>query len=303
VARPNAVWLVAGAIVLGAAAAVFAQRDFDKVTIETKSVAGDVSMLTGAGGNIGVCAGPDGVFMIDDQYAPLTDKIRAAIGKISDRPIRFVLNTHWHGDHTGGNANLAGSGILIVAQDNVRRRMSTDQFNAAFNRKVQASPPIALPVVTFADTLSLHLNDEDVVAWHAPHAHTDGDVIVMFPKANVVHMGDCFFNGIYPIIDQSSGGSIGGMIDAVEKVLPRVDASTQVIPGHGPLADRAALVAYRDMLVGVRDRVRELAASGKSLQDVQAAKPTAAFDAKWGQGFVQPDKFVEFVYAGVTAAR
>jgi glyoxylase-like metal-dependent hydrolase (beta-lactamase superfamily II) len=289
--------LVVSAVVFGASAAVLAQRDFSKVEIQSQQLAPGLHMLIGAGGNIGVCAGADGVFLVDDQYAPLTDKIRAAVTKISDKPIRFVLNTHWHGDHVGGNENMAAAGALLVAQDNVRRRMRTGQ--TVGERKVEPAALAALPVVTFDDTVTFHLNGDDIVAYHVPHAHTDGDAIIVFGAANVVHLGDCFFNGIYPRIDVASGGSIDGMIAATEGVLGRIGPETRLIPGHGPLGDRAALVAYRDMLVGVRNRVRELAAAGKSLQEIQAAKPTAAYDAQWGNGFIKPDVFVEFVYAGV----
>jgi glyoxylase-like metal-dependent hydrolase (beta-lactamase superfamily II) len=289
------------ALVLGASAAVYAQRDFSKVEVKSERLAGNVHMLTGAGGNVGVCAGPDGMLLVDDQYAELSEKIRAALAKISDRPLRFVLNTHWHGDHSGGNENMAAAGALLLAHENVRKRMSTPQETPTFNRKVEASPAAALPVVTFTDTVSFHLNGEEIVAYHVARAHTDGDAVVFFRKANVVHMGDCFWNGNYPFIDVASGGSIGGMIEAVEAVLAQVGPQTKIIPGHGQLGDRAALAKFRDVLVGSRDRVRELATSGKSLAEIQAAKPTADWDADWGKAFIKPDKWIEFVYAGVQA--
>jgi glyoxylase-like metal-dependent hydrolase (beta-lactamase superfamily II) len=272
------------------------EEGFDKVEVVPTKVTDGVYMLTGRGGNIGVSVGPDGVFLIDDQYAPLTDKIRAAVKTLSDGPIRFVLNTHWHGDHTGGNENFGKSDVVIVAHENVRKRMSVEQFIEAFGSKVPASPKAALPVVTFADAVTFHLNGDDIRSFHVAPAHTDGDTLVHFGKANVVHMGDCFFNGMYPFIDLSSGGSFEGMIAAADTVLGRVDTATKIIPGHGPLADKAALQSYRDMLVGVRDRVRPLVKAGKTLEEVKAAQPTKAFDEKWGQGFMKPDVWLGIVY-------
>ena len=197
----------------------FAQQDFSKVEIKTEKLAEGVWMLTGAGGNIGVFAGDDGVFMIDSQYAPLTDKIRAAIAAVTDKKIRFLLNTHWHGDHVGGNENLGKTGVVIVAQENVRKRMSTEQFNKMFDKKEPPSPAAALPLVTFVDSISFHVNGDEVEAFHVPPAHTDGDAIVYLRKANVLHMGDTFFNGMYPFVDASpieSPRSQAPIIPAIE---------------------------------------------------------------------------------------
>lgn len=273
-----------------------AQQDFSKVEVKAEKVADGVWMLTGAGGNIGVSAGPDGVFLVDDQYAPLTDRIKAALATVSDKPVRFVLNTHWHGDHVGGNENLGKAGAVIVAHENVRKRMSKEQFIQLFKVTVPASPAAALPLVTFAESLSFHLNGEDVDAIHVPPAHTDGDVVVFFRKANVLHAGDLVFNGIYPVVDLSSGGSVDGMIGAADRLLAMGDAATKIIPGHGPLATKADVKAFRDMLAASRDAVQPLVKAGKTLDEVKAARPTAGLDEKWGKGFIKPDVWTTVVY-------
>lgn len=278
------------------ASALPAQQNFDTIQIRATPVAGSVYMLTGSGGNIGLSAGDDTGFLVDDQYAPLTDKIRAAVAEITPSPIRFVLNTHWHGDHTGGNENLGEAGSLIVAHDNVRRRMSSEQFMEAFDRTVPPSPPEALPVVTFDGTVTFHLNGDTIHAFHVPRAHTDGDAIVHFRAANVVHMGDTFFNDRYPFIDLSSGGSINGVIDAADRVLTLANDETRIIPGHGDLSNRAELQRYREVLVTIRDRIQQAIEEGRTLDEVRAMEPTAEFDAEWGGGFVSSESFIETVY-------
>jgi glyoxylase-like metal-dependent hydrolase (beta-lactamase superfamily II) len=285
--------MIAGVLMLLALAQA---QDFDKVEVTPTKVAEGVYVLTGSGGNIGAFIGEDGVVLIDDQYAPLTIKVRAAVATLTPQPIRFVVNTHWHGDHTGGNENLGKAGIVIVAHENVRKRMSVEQFLAAFNQKVPPSPKAALPVITFGDAVSFHLNGDDIQAFHVAPAHTDGDTVVYFKKANVVHMGDCFFNGNYPFIDLSSGGSIDGVVAAADKVLAMVDMNTKIIPGHGPVGDKAALQIYRDVLAKVRDKVKAMVAAGKSLDEVKAERPTKEFDDKWGQGFMKPDVWTAIVY-------
>ena len=268
--------------------------DFEKVQVRTEKVTDGVHVLMGAGGNIGVSSGPDGVFLIDDEWAPLTAKVKAAVAALSDRPIRFILNTHWHPDHTGGNENL-GEGALIVAHDNVRRRMSTEQFIALMGMKVPPAPARALPVVTFAQAVTLHLNGDEIHAFHVAPAHTDGDAVVHFRKARVVHMGDLFFKGMYPFVDLSSGGSFEGLIGAADRVLAAVDDQARIIPGHGPVASRADLAAYRQMLATVRDRVKPLARAGRTAAQIAEAKTLADLDAQWGKGFMKPDVFLGIV--------
>jgi len=278
--------------------ATFAQEQ-KAVDIKAIPVAGTVTMLEGLGGNLAVSAGPDGLFMIDDQFAVMSDNIRKALSAIGQQPLRFILNTHWHGDHTGGNESFGKTGAVIVAQDNVRKRMSTEQFVKALGQTVPPSPAIALPVVTFAEAVSFHLNGDDINVFHVAPAHTDGDSVVVFKNANVIHTGDVYFNGLYPFIDVSSGGSINGTIAAAERVLNLADDKTRIIPGHGPLSDKKSLAAYRDMLVIVRDRVTAAIKDGKTLEQVQAMKPTADLDAVWGKGFLTPDQFVMIAYASL----
>ena len=283
----------------GLAAGAAPQRDMSQVQIETQEIADGIYMLIGSGGNIGVSVGDDGVIIVDDQYAPLTDKIRAAIEAITDKPILFVINTHWHGDHTGGNEAFGEAGSIIVAHDNVRRRMSGEQFSGLVGQAPPPSPDAALPVVTFTDTVTLHFNDEEIYVFHVGSAHTDGDSIVWFRNANVVHMGDVFFAGRYPYIDLGSGGGIDGMIDAANRMLESIDPDTRIIPGHGPVSTIEDLQEYREVLTTVRARVMRHIAQGHSLEETIAARPSAEWDDTWGTGFINPQQFVEFVYASI----
>jgi glyoxylase-like metal-dependent hydrolase (beta-lactamase superfamily II) len=276
--------------------ALSAQPNFDTITVKATALRGGVYMLTGAGGNMGLSVGDDAAFLIDDQFAPMTPKIIAAIATVTAKPVRFVLNTHWHGDHTGGNENMGTRGAVLVAHDNVRKRMSTGQLVEFFNRRDPPASPAALPVVTFNDSTTFHLNGDDIVAYHVPPAHTDGDVIVHFIKANVIHMGDTFVTNRLPFVDLSSGGNAAGIVTAADRALAVCDSETRIIPGHGTVSDCATLRAYRDMVATIRDRVRAAMRDGKSLDAIKAAKLTADFESRIRPSNVNGDQFVEFMH-------
>jgi cyclase len=282
--------------------AVAQQRNFDAVQIKTTRVAEGIYMLEGEGGNIGVSAGEDGVFLIDDQFAPLTPKILAAVKAISDKPVRFVVNTHWHGDHVGGNENLGKAGAVIIAHDNVYKRMSVGGAITALKQSYAPAPRAALPVVTFNETATFRLNGDDVTSTHLPPAHTDGDSFVRFTKANVIHTGDVFAAYRYPFIDVESGGSVKGVLAAIDRLLPVIDDNTKVVPGHGGLSSKKDVLAYRRMVETVVSRIEPMVKSGRTLQQVIDAKPTKDFDGEWGK-FRKPEAFVEIVYNGLALGK
>jgi len=267
-----------------------------EVIIDTQHVKGGIYMLKGQGGNIGISSGKDGLFMIDDQYAPLSEKIETAIKGISASPVKFLINTHWHGDHVGGNQNFAHGGAVIVAHKNVRKRMSSEQLIKLFNKKVKPSPDSALPVITFADEIEFHINGEIAQVIHMPHGHTDGDSIIWFKDSNVIHMGDLYFAGTFPFIDLSSGGSIDGVINAVNWVLENANRDTRIIPGHGPLSTMEDLLAYRNMLVDAREQVRLAIKGPGDLEKIKGDKVLKHLVAKWGNGFIKQDAFVEIIF-------
>ncbi len=293
---------LAGATLASVAAAALcppsatAQQDFSQVEIRTEQVADGLYVLFGAGGNIGLSVGDDGAFLVDDQFAPLTEKILAAVAEVTDEPVRWVLNTHWHGDHTGGNENLGREGALIVAHENVYRRLNPAEFADLVGRSQQTAPD-GLPVVTFNDRVSFHWNGDEIRVTHMPNAHTDGDALVFFSDADAVHMGDTFFNGRYPFIDVDSGGGVDGLLAIADFVLSNSRASTRIIPGHGEISDRASLAAYRDMIATVRERVSAMIAEGMTEDEVVAAGPTADLDADWGDA---SERFVRGVYVSLT---
>ena len=287
------------AIAALAAAPASAQQDLSKVEVKVEKIAPGVAVLFGAGGNIGLSYGADGNIIVDDQYAPMSDRIVAAIVTVDPNPVRFVVNTHWHSDHTGGNEAMGRRGAVILAHDNVRRRMSSEQFIAALNEKVPPSSAGALPVVTFEDGVTLHLNGDTLHVVHVANAHTDGDSLVHWQKANVLHMGDTFFNKVtFPFIDLSSGGSIDGLIAAADKGLAWSNETTRIVPGHGPVASRADLAAYRAMLVDIRAKVAAGIAAKQSLAQIQATRPAAAYAMP--DGFIKPDQFVAFVHESLS---
>lgn len=286
--------LLVAATALALAAPGQAQQDFSKVEVKAENLAPGVSVLFGAGGNIGVSHGEDGTVLIDDQFAPLTPKIQAAVAALGASPVKFLINTHWHGDHSGGNENFGKAGAVIMAHDNVRVRMATDQ-QTPFG-EVKASPKVALPVITYAEGLKLHLNGEEVRVISVPPAHTDGDSVVHWTKSNVIHMGDLFFHKMsYPFVDRSSGGDVRGVIAAADKVLAMANDQTKIIPGHGAVASKADLQAYRDMLVAIVGKVEAAVKAGKSLEEVKAMKPADGFGVN-PSGFITADRFVEMVY-------
>lgn len=280
------------ALVLACWTAAAPAQDPTAVEIKAHKLGDTLWMLVGAGGNIALSAGNDTAFIVDDQFAPLVPRIKAAIAALSKKPVQFVLNTHFHFDHTGGNEAFGKDGALIVAHDNVRRRMGADQLLAAIGQTQKAAPKVALPVVTVAADVTFHINGEEVHAFHVPQAHTDGDLVVHFRKADVVHMGDVYFNGFYPFIDAASGGSADGVLAAVDRVLALSSERTRIIPGHGPLASKADLQTYRAMLATVAQRIRDARREGRSDEQIRNAKPSADFDAAWGGGFLNPDVFV-----------
>jgi len=258
-----------------------------------------IYMIAGEGGNIGLFIGEDGTFLIDDQFAPLTEKIVEAIKSVGGDHPRFLINTHYHGDHTGGNEKLGKGGTLIFSHDNVRERLSTGSFITAFNMKNASLSSEGLPVVTFSEDISFHLNGDSIHAMHVPNAHTDGDSFIYFKAANVIHAGDLFFNGFYPFIDVTHGGSLKGVINGVDKVLSMADDSTKIIAGHGPLGDKKQLASYRQMLGIAYERLRKLKAEGKTAQEAAAAKPLADLEATWGDGLFKSDQWIELIYSGV----
>ncbi|HEY6449039.1 MAG TPA: MBL fold metallo-hydrolase [Acidobacteriaceae bacterium] len=265
-------------------------------TIKTTKLTDTIFLLQGVGGNVVCQIGPDGKLVIDSQISTGTNHLLDALGKLDAHPLKQLVNTHWHFDHTDGNAALHLAGAFILAQDNTRIRLSSAQYMQVYDVHFSAAPDAALPQQTFADTETLWVNNDETHLQYAPFAHTDSDIFIHFIRGNVIHAGDLWFNGMYPLIDTSSGGTINGMIKGVDAVLALADERTKIVPGHGALGDKAALEAYREMLVTVADSVEKLKAQGDTVGQAVAAKPTATLDAQWAKGAIKPDTFVALVY-------
>ena len=276
---------------------LLAQQDFSKVEIKTTKVAGTVYMLEGSGGNIGVSVGPDGVLIVDDEFAPLADKIKAALKTLGEGKLKFILNTHWHGDHTGGNV-VFGPDAPIVAQTNVRKRLA--EGSNVPNRTVKPAPKEALPVITFDQAVSVHFNGEEIRVIHFAHGHTDGDAVIFFTGSNVVHMGDDFFNGMFPFVDLDSGGDVDGYVKNVGEVITRLPANVKIIPGHGPLANVDDLKRFHRMLLETTEGVRKKITAGKTLDQIKAEGLPDEWKS-WGAGFVNSDRWIDTIYRSFSA--
>ncbi len=276
-----------------------AQQDFSKVEIKATKISGNVYMLEGSGGNIGVSVGPDGLLIVDDQFAPLADKIRAALKTLGEGKLKFILNTHWHGDHTGGNVAF-GSEAPIIAHDNVRKRLSTEQKSEFFKSTTPASPKEALPVITFDQSLSVHFNGEEIRVIHFPRGHTDGDSVIFFTTSNVVHLGDDFFAGKFPFVDLESGGSVEGLARNIGEIIPKIPAGAKLIPGHGPISTVDDLKLYHRMLLETTEVVRKKMAAKKTLEQIKAEGLPAEWKS-WGEGFIKTDLWIEIVFRSLSA--
>lgn len=278
-------------------------QDFADVEVRTVPLRGSVYALFGAGGNIAVSVGPDGILMVDDQYAPLADRIRAAIGKLRRGEVDYVINTHWHGDHVGGNEIFGGRGAMILAHENVWRRMSTEQTMTVFDRTVPAAPEVALPVITHDDGMTLRFNGHTIRVHATAPSHTDGDSLVHFVEANIVHMGDTFVTNGLPFLDLGSGGSIDGLIDTIRKGIAITDATSIVVPGHGPISDRNGLIGYHEMLVTIRARIAAGIERGLGLEAILATEPLRGYEAVAAGGFMKGPQAAGFIYQSLLQAQ
>jgi glyoxylase-like metal-dependent hydrolase (beta-lactamase superfamily II) len=274
-----------------------------KVDYRVQQLRPDLVLLAGPTANVAVWTGASGTVLVDAGPANLAPQLQEAIARVAREPVRFVIDTHWHADHTGGNEALAKAGAVVVAHESTREHMSQPQYDDELGSKVPAAPAAALPTVTFADSMAIQLDGERMGLVHVASAHTDSDIIVRWQEADAVFLGDLFFNGSYPLVDLASGGSLAGTVAALEGVLARIDAQTIVIPGHGPVATRADLAAYRDMLVAIGRKVREQIEAGSSLDEVLALKLTTEFDERYGKGAVSPERFIRTLFRDLSKPR
>ena len=290
------VWMIGAVLSAALSGVAVGQQDFSKVEIKAIKAAGTVYMLEGSGGNLGVSVGADGLLLIDDQYLPLADMIKVALGKLSKGKLAFVLNTHWHGDHVGGNQAF-GKEATIIAQTNVRRRVTNPQ--TLFDRKIEPLPKEGWPVITFDDSLSIHFNDEEIRAIHLPHGHTDGDTVVFFMGSNVIHMGDDLFNGMFPFVDLDHGGDVVNLAHNVQAVIDLAKPDVKIIPGHGPLANLDDLKTFHRMLIETTQAVRDAMEAGKSLDEIKKAGVPDQWKS-WGNGFIKTDRWIETVHRSLS---
>jgi len=273
---------------------------FDDVKVTSQEVQSNIHMLVGKGGNVGVFIGKDGTFVIDDQFAPLTDKLMAEIKTIGGDAPKFLLNTHFHGDHSGGNENFGKRGAMIISHLNVRDRLKQGSEIKEFGMISPPAPAVALPIITYKNQMSFHINGEDVIVTHVPNAHTDGDSFIHFKSANVIHAGDVFFNGFYPFIDPTHGGTVKGMINAADQILKLSNDETKIIPGHGPLANKADLENYKKMLETAYSGLLKLKEQGLDAEKAKAKKPLAELDKEWSDGMFTSDRWIEIIYPAVS---
>jgi cyclase len=273
----------------------------ENVTINTTKLTDSIYMFEGSGGNIIVSVGQDGVFMVDDQFAPLTEKIKEAISKITDQPVKFVINTHLHPDHVGGNENLGELGAIIVSHDNVRKRLSTEQFSEFFKRTIPPMSEKGLPIVTFSDNMTVYQNGEEIKIIHVDNGHTDGDSIVYFTKNNVIHVGDDFNDKSYPFIDISSGGSIDGLISSLETISSIINDETKVASGHSEISNKTKVNEFTNMLKDVRENVNQMIKSGKSLEEIITSQLTSKYDEiYYDHTSIKPEDLITFIYQSLT---
>jgi cyclase len=283
---------------------IHAQQDFEKAVISTFKIKDHIHMLQWSGaGNMMLLSGKDGNILIDDQFAPLSEKINAAIQAVSPGQVKFLFNTHYHGDHAGGNANFANKGAIIFAHENVRTRLNADSTKLKFTKLTKPEPVAALPVITYSEGMNLYLNNEYVMIFHVDNAHTDGDAVFYLPQSNVLHTGDCFMKGKFPFIDRNSGGSVNGWLSAVSRILTIIDDETIIMPGHGDLANKKDYRAVRDAVMSLRDDVKKNIKAGQNIDKILAMNLSKDYDTTFGSGFIKGDALIKTIYAELSSLK